>query len=123
MDQARREALTFWKAAGIEWESPGSFRKRTLSARGVNKMPRDCKDLRSIRGSSGQSLRRKTGNIEAEQLNGDIVRLGKLLGILIPFNKVLIDRSKVAEEMATQKEQPGKYTPEQLMEIAKRTVH
>ncbi len=60
---------------------------------------------------------RGTGNIEAEQLNGDIVRLGHLLNIKTPYNELLWH---VADEMAKRGESPGKYTAEDLTEMVKR---
>jgi 2-dehydropantoate 2-reductase len=115
LDQARREAMEVWRAAGIEWEDLESFRKRTHSLRGISKMPKGYEEQRSL-GSSWQSLKRGTGNIEAEQLNGDVVKLGRLLGISTPYNKVLW---YVADEMAKKKEQPGKYSAKNLVEMAR----
>ena len=60
---------------------------------------------------------RGTGNTEAEQLNGDIVQLGKLLGIPTPYNEVLW---QVADEMAAKKEKPGKYSVNDLMEMVRK---
>ena len=80
-------------------------------------MPKGYEDQTRNLGSSWQSLIRKTGNIEAEQLNGDVVKLGRLLGISTPYNGVLW---RIAEEMAAKKEKPGKYTTEELMEIVKK---
>jgi len=108
---ARREAMNVWEAAGIEWEDRESFNERVERIRGVNKMPVGFKDQRNL-GSSWQSLMRGTGNIESEQLNGDVVRLGRLLGIETPCNNVLW---RVADEMAKNKERPGKYSVEELL--------
>jgi len=58
-----------------------------------------------------------TGNTEAEAINGDIVKLGKTLGIPTPYNETLW---RVAEDMAKKGEKPGRYTVEQLTEMAKR---
>jgi 2-dehydropantoate 2-reductase len=55
-------------------------------------------------GSSWQSLRRGTGNIEADWLNGEIVLLGRLHGIPTPVNERL---QHVANEMARTGAQPG----------------
>jgi 2-dehydropantoate 2-reductase len=41
------------------------------------------------RGSSWQSLRRRSGTIETDYLNGEIVRLGRLLGRPTPVNEAL----------------------------------
>ena len=115
IDEARKEAMAVWREAGIEWEDRESFRKRTQSSRGVNKMPEGYIDQRNL-GSSWQSLMRGTGNIEAEQLNGDVVRLGRLLDIPAPYNEVLWE---VAEEMAKNRGKPGKYSAEELLEMVR----
>ena len=78
-------------------------------------MPKGYEEQRNL-GSSWQSLRRETGNIETEQLNGDVVKLGRLLGISTPYNEVFW---QVADEMARKKEPPGKYSAEDLMEMAR----
>ena len=93
IEEVRREAERVWYAAGIEWEDPGEFTKRTIV-------------------SSWQSLMRGTGNVESEDLNGDVVKLGRQVGIDTPCNEVLW---RIAEEMATKGEKPGKYTAEELM--------
>lgn len=118
MAEARREAEEVWHAAGIEWEDLDSFNKRVRARRGVTKMPKGYEEQRNF-SSSWQSLMRGTGNIEAEQLNGDVVKLGLLLGIPTPYNEVLW---QVAEDMATKKEKPGRYTVEELTEMVKRRI-
>jgi 2-dehydropantoate 2-reductase len=109
MAEARTEAMTVWSVAGIEWEGYSPVT-------GVPKMPKGYEDQRNL-GSSWQSLMRGTGNTEAEQLNGDIVQLGKLLGIPTPYNEVLW---QVADEMAAKKEKPGKYSVNDLMEMVRK---
>jgi 2-dehydropantoate 2-reductase len=69
------------------------------------------------RSSTWQSMVKGTGNTEAEAINGDIVKLGKSLGIPTPFNETLW---RVAEDMAHKGEKPGQYTVEQLTEMAKK---
>lgn len=54
---------------------------------------------------------RGTGNIEAAQLNGDVVMLGHLLGIPTPYNELLWH---TADRMAVSGEKPGKYTADEL---------
>lgn len=55
-------------------------------------------------GSSWQSLRRGTGSIEADHLNGEIVALGAAHGVPTPVNNVLL---RVAGQMAAAGEPPG----------------
>ncbi len=113
MSAARKEAVEVWKAAGIEWEDAEEYEKRARHKRGVTRMPRGYENIRN-RGSSWQSLQRATGNIESEQLNGDVVKLGRLLRIRTPYNEVLW---RVAEDMAKKGEKPGKYTAEDLVKM------
>jgi hypothetical protein len=51
-----------------------------------------------------------------EALNGDIVKLGRSLGVETPYNEILW---KVAEMMAEKGEKPGKYTAEDLTKMVK----
>ncbi|MDQ1280981.1 MAG: 2-dehydropantoate 2-reductase [Thermoproteota archaeon] len=115
MKEARREAETVWSAAGIEWEDWSSFNRRIRMSRGITRMPKGYEKQRNL-GSSWQSLMRGTGNIEAEELNGDVVKLGRLLGIPTPYNELLW---RLAGEMAEKKEKPGKYTTEDLIKMVK----
>jgi 2-dehydropantoate 2-reductase len=55
-------------------------------------------------GSSWQSLRRGTGDIETDFLNGEIVLLGRLHGIDTPANALL---QKLARELASARDAPG----------------
>jgi 2-dehydropantoate 2-reductase len=114
MAAIRREAMEVWKAAGIEWEDPEEFERRTSIDRSIV-MPKGYENIRNF-GSSWQDLERRTGSIESEQLNGDVVKLGRLLGIRAPYNEVLW---QVAEEMARNYESAGKYSPEDLMNMVK----
>ncbi len=113
MRQARQEAVQVWEAAGIAWEERESFQKRVRSEYGERKIPEGYENLEK-RSSSWQSLARGTGNIEAEQLNGDVVMLGKQLGIATPYNALLW---RVAEEMARNNDKPGKYSADELMKM------
>jgi 2-dehydropantoate 2-reductase len=113
MTIVRREAMEVWRAAGIEWEDFKEFNSRTRKRRGVTRMPKGRENVRSL-GSSWQSLIRSTGNIETEQLNGDVVKLGRLLGIRTPYNELIW---RIADEMAKKGEKPGKYSAEKLMRL------
>jgi len=99
-----------WREAGIEWEDYGDFYRRTQKMRGTTKKPEGYKNVPD-RGSSWQSLMRSTHNIEAEHLNGDIVKLGHILGIKTPYNELLWRKAK---EMINDDNKPGKYTVEEL---------
>ncbi len=113
IEQTRREAIQVWNAAGIEWEASESFAQRVRSEYGERKIPAGYENLEK-RSSSWQSLARGTGNIEAEQLNGDVVMLGRQLGIPTPFNELLW---RIADEMARHRDRPGKYSADDLMKM------
>jgi len=55
-------------------------------------------------GSSWQSLRRGTGEIETDYLNGEIVLLGRIHGIPTPANELL---QRLARELAVTRHTPG----------------
>lgn len=107
MASVRREAEAALTAAGIPYESQAAFGARAQRNRGTNVLPPGLRNL----GSSWQSLQRATGSIEADFLNGEIVRLGRLHGVPTPYNEVL---QEVANEMAVRKEAPGKFTAQDL---------
>jgi 2-dehydropantoate 2-reductase len=111
-DELRREAIQVWSSAGIEWEDLELFKKRCQQNSGTLKRPVRYEYLSSQSSvSSWQSLARGTGNIEAEQLNGDVATLGRLLGIPTPYNELLC---QIAVRMASNGEKPGKYTADEL---------
>ena len=71
-------------------------------------------------GSSWQSLRRTTGDIETDYLNGEIVLLGRIHGVATPANELV---QRLARELAVARDAPGA-TPaaailEQLEEASK----
>ena len=55
-------------------------------------------------GSSWQSLRRGTGDIETDYLNGEIVLLGRIHGVPTPANELL---QRLARELAVTRHTPG----------------
>ena len=55
-------------------------------------------------GSSWQSLRRGTGSIESDYLNGEVVRLGRLHGVPTPCNELL---RRTAQRLAREGGEPG----------------
>jgi 2-dehydropantoate 2-reductase len=114
-DEVCREATQVWSSAGIEWEDQESFRRRCEENSGTEKIPATHEHLsRAAHVSSWQSLTRATGSIEAEQLNGDVVALGRMLGVRTPYNELLW---RVADEMARHHEMPGKYSTDELLSM------
>ncbi len=116
LQAVRAEAMQVWRAAGIEWEESEQFTKRVRSKYGERRVPAGYENLEK-RSSSWQSLARGTGNIEAEQLNGDVVMLGENLGIATPYNETLW---RLAAEMAMRGDPPGKYSANELMKMVQR---
>jgi 2-dehydropantoate 2-reductase len=110
-DRMQQEAIAVWSTLGIEWEDVEVFRKRARARYGTQTVPAGYEDTPK-RSSTWQSMARGTGNVEAEQLNGDVVTLGRLVGISTPVNALLW---RICEEMARAGEQPGKYSAEDLL--------
>ena len=70
-------------------------------------------------GSSWQSLSRATGSIEADFLNGEIVLLGRELGVPVPVNEAL---QRLANQAAAEHLPPGSMSPEQVLAEARPDV-
>jgi 2-dehydropantoate 2-reductase len=62
--------------------------------------------------SSWQSLARHTGTIEVDELNGEIVLLGRLYGIPTPVNELL---QRTAHRVAGERAEPGTLTEQGLL--------
>ncbi|MGH2371654.1 MAG: ketopantoate reductase family protein, partial [Chloroflexota bacterium] len=115
MAAVRREAQACLQAAGIPYESQEAYGARARQHRGTTELPPGVRNL----GSSWQSLQRRQGSIEADFLNGEIVRLGRLHGIPTPHNELL---QEAANQMAAHREAPGKHTAQDLEQmVAERT--
>lgn len=102
-EAARAEAETVLKAAGISVTK--GFRHDDL----MQIIP--VEGAERTGSSSRQSLLRKTGSIETNYLNGEIVLLGRLHGVPVPVNSFLCDlgRRLVGEAIA-----PGSLSPEEV---------
>ncbi len=111
MNCVRAEAARCFRAAGVEFEPPEQFEKRSRAQHRQSPLPQGVRNL----GSSWQSLQRGLGSIEADFLNGEIVRLGRLHGIPTPYNEVL---QEVSNAMAARREKPGQYTTQDLEQKA-----
>ncbi len=82
---ARAEGVAVLAAAGIDVASDEEDRQR----RGDLLTIREIDGVRRTGGSSWQSLARSTGTIETDWLNGEIVALGRRIGVPTPVNEVL----------------------------------
>ncbi len=65
-------------------------------------------------GSSWQSLRRGTGSIETDYLNGEIVLLGRIYGVPTPANELL---QRLAREASAQGSGPGMLSPAEFLAL------
>jgi 2-dehydropantoate 2-reductase len=111
------EGARVLQAAGIAYVGPpgmGPIEDRIRELRDSNMVayvPVDDVDMG--RSSLWQDLYHRRGEVEAECLNGEIVRLGRQHGVPTPYNSLLLDLSTA---MAVAREPPGKYTVQQLWE-------
>ena len=96
--------------AGIRWVSSDEVKQEWPE---IIKPLRGNLDIKRL-SSTWQSLIREQGTVETEFINGEIVQLAKKLGIKAPINETLL---RISQEMAANREQPGKYTPAQLCKI------
>ena len=70
-------------------------------------------------GSSWQSLRRGTGDIETDYLNGEIVFLGRMHGVATPANAML---QQLARELAITRTAPGSIPVSTILERLERSA-
>jgi 2-dehydropantoate 2-reductase len=99
---AREEGAAVLRAAGIGAEEGVTVLDRSRRIDGGERLG----------GSSYQSLRRGTGTIEADYLNGEIVLLGREHGVHTPVNELL---RRLANHMARERLDPGLMTTEEFL--------
>jgi 2-dehydropantoate 2-reductase len=107
MDAIQAEAERVFKAADIYWVAVGNAdprRKGLMEVGAVDGVTRTG-------GSSVQSLKRGTGTIETDYLNGEIVLLGRLHGVPTPLNAALVS---VGHELAQKGARPGSLAEAEL---------
>ncbi|HET9090967.1 MAG TPA: 2-dehydropantoate 2-reductase [Acidimicrobiales bacterium] len=104
---AQDEARACYAAAGIELadEDEDAARRR------LRGHTRPVGGLTRHGSSSWQSLERRTGDIEADYLNGEIVLLGRLYGVATPVNAVL---QQTANRLAREGRPPGSLEVEEI---------
>jgi 2-dehydropantoate 2-reductase len=106
-DLVKKEAIASLNAAGVAFDGDeASARAGAVSAKPLSSVARPG-------GSSWQSLERRTGNIETDYLNGEIVLLGRLAGVPTPANALL---QQLSNEMAQARTAPGTLTQDQFLE-------
>jgi 2-dehydropantoate 2-reductase len=107
---ARAEAEAVLAAAGIDYARA----EELAELRGDQVEVARTGELARAGGSSWQSLRRGTGSIEADYLNGEIVLLGRLHGVPAPVNELL---QRLANEFARDRRGPGSITDDEVAAI------
>lgn len=108
VQRARDEGAAVLCAAGIDFatnEEDAALRGDTLRIRPIGSQRRGG-------GSSWQSLERRTGRIETDYLNGEIVALARLHGVAAPVNAAL---TRVATEMAREHAAPASRDAETVL--------
>jgi 2-dehydropantoate 2-reductase len=106
--EARAEGRAALAAAGIDCATSEEDRARRGDTINVQPIAGSARGG----GSSWQSLARGTGSIEADQLNGEIVLLGRLHGVPTPVNELL---QRTANDLARRGAPPGTFTEEELL--------
>jgi 2-dehydropantoate 2-reductase len=101
---ARGEGVACLRAAGVEAADRVSVLSQVRPVRGRDR----------VGGSTYQSLRRGTGTIESDYLNGEIVLLGRLHGVPTPVNELL---RSLAGRMAREGHPAGLMTPEEFLTL------
>jgi 2-dehydropantoate 2-reductase len=108
-DMVLAEGEAVLSAAGL----PVATAEEDRSRRGNLLQPGQIAGQARPGGSSWQSLRRATGNIETDYLNGEIVLLGRIHGIPTPANELL---QMLARELAVTLDGPGAVPPVAILD-------
>lgn len=106
--RSRSEGAAVLRAAGIDAAS----REEDAERRGDRLQPRPIGGALRGGGSSWQSLRRGSGSIETDYLNGEIALLGRIHGVPTPVNATL---QRLANAAARDRRPPGSMTPEEIL--------
>jgi 2-dehydropantoate 2-reductase len=96
--RAQREALRCLAAAGIDYAAEKELAERRRQAMPGHPGPKVAP------GSGWQSLKRGTGAIETDYINGEIVLLGRLYGLATPVNETI---QSIATRMARERRPAG----------------
>lgn len=111
MRAARKELTDVLLQAGIKWKSEEELGREWPE---LKMPPRPRGGRPPMRSSTWQSLTRRQGSVETEFLNGEVARIAERMGRQAPVNKKLLD---IIQEMAENREPPGKYTAQELKSI------
>ena len=107
-DLVREEGEAVLRAARIDFASGEEDRAR----RGTLLQVQPVEGQKRSGGSSWQSLERRTGSIETDHLNGEIVVLGRLHGVPVPVNERL---QGLARQMAHDRAAPGRVSEDEFL--------
>jgi 2-dehydropantoate 2-reductase len=107
-ERVRAEGVACLQAAGIDFVGVEEDRAR----RGALLRIGAIGNVERPGGSSWQSLERRTGAIESDYLNGEIVLLGRRDGVATPANALL---QQLAAEAAAARAAPGSLAAEVLL--------
>ena len=99
-DMLLAEGEAVLSAAGLEAATAEEDRTRRADLLQLGEIAGQTR----LGGSSWQSLRRATGDIETDYLNGEIVLLGRIHGVPTPANDLL---QRLARELAVTRDAPG----------------
>jgi 2-dehydropantoate 2-reductase len=116
LSRARAEARECYRVAGIEAADDDERLRRTGDALRV----RPVGGIHTPGSSSWQSLARRTGSIETDWLNGEIVLLGRKHAVATPVNEAL---RRIANRMARERARPGSYLPDDVAAEAARIAY
>lgn len=109
VNRLRDEAGTVLRAAGIEYIAGDvadmAGRWKRWDVREIGGTPR-------AGGSSWQSVTRRTGRVESDYLNGEIVLRGRLLGVPAPVNQLI---QELARETVRDGHDPGWLSPAEVL--------
>jgi 2-dehydropantoate 2-reductase len=108
-EAARAEALACYAVAGIEFTPVHEDHERR---RALSRHPSTGALPSPNAASSWQSLARRTGRVETDFLNGEIVLLGRLHGIPTPVNEAL---QLIVRRMAAEHAPPGSVSEERVV--------
>ena len=98
--RARAEATACFEAGGLGWSADEEDRERRALLSPMRVVPGQHPHA----SSTWQSMHRRTGSTEVDHLNGEIVLLGRLLGIPTPVNELL---QRTVARMAHERAAPG----------------
>jgi 2-dehydropantoate 2-reductase len=107
----RDEGTAVLDIAGFDYSTPAEL----ADVRGDNIRIEPVNGSARAGGSSWQSLTRRTGTIEADFLNGEIVLLGRQHHVPTPLNETL---QRLANQAARERMPPGSMTPAQILAAA-----